>query len=120
MTGSRNAVAVDDRFLISFLAKLCGHKPSLSPPGLNPISSHIFTKEHCDKDSIGFWEKMGQEVISELEETNQLFLGYRGVVANTLSVRRVCKQHSLQQPSVCLQSRRFPQALKDQNKSFLS
>lgn len=46
---------------------------------------------------------MGQEVTSELEETKQLFIRYGGVVANTFSVRSVCKLHPLKQVSVCNQ-----------------
>lgn len=49
---SRNAVAVDNSFLISSLAKLCGHK---SPEDwmLSAATSSL-AKGHSDKDSIGF------------------------------------------------------------------
>lgn len=115
---SRDAVTGDISFLISSLAKLCGHKP-LEDWTLSAATSSL-AKKHSDKDSIEFWERMGQEATSELEETQQLFLGHRGVEANTFSVRSVYKPHPLKQPSVCLQSSNFPRAQKDWNKSFLS
>lgn len=91
--------------LISSVAKLCSHKP-LEDWTLSAATSSL-TKEHSDKDSFGFGERMGQEITSKLEETEQLFLVQRGIVANILSVR-VFKLHPLRQSSILLKSKRFP------------